>query len=150
MTFLEKDLEDIVFSTKNDFLMSRGLYISGKKARQLKIGNYGISDIVTVSRNHLYDRLSITVFELKKDTIGVSTFMQAIRYAKGIDSWLRKNKQIEFDLSITLIGRTIDMNSDLIYLADVFENVELYTYEYEFDGIRFKQYKRYSLINEGF
>lgn len=150
MTFLEKDLEDIIYNTKNSHLQMRGLWIEGKKVRQLKIGNYGIADVVTVVRNYEVNRLTITIYELKKDTIGVNTFMQAIRYAKGIDSWIRKNKKFEYDIRFGLVGKVIDFNTDFIYLADIYENIELYTYEYEFDGIHFKHHRRYSLTNEGF
>lgn len=150
MTFLEKDLEEIIYNTKNELLQIRGLWIEGKKFRQLKIGNYGISDVITVNRNYEINRLSITIYELKKDAIGVSTFMQAVRYAKGIHSWLRKHKSFEYDLRFALVGKYIDFNTDLVYLPDIYENIELYTYEYEFDGIHFKPHRMYTLTNEGF
>lgn len=45
--FLEKTLEDIIFETSNDDLKERGLWICGNKKRQVKIGNYGIADLIT-------------------------------------------------------------------------------------------------------
>lgn len=87
MDFLEKDLEDIIYdSLINDYdcLIERGFHNSFEYSyeeqnlrgfRQLKIGNYGIADIVTVSK--LYDMqngkllpyLNIDIYELKKDEI---------------------------------------------------------------------------------
>lgn len=45
--FFEKTLEDIIFNTDNELLCEHGLLISGKKLRQVKIGNYGIADLIT-------------------------------------------------------------------------------------------------------
>ena len=47
MSFLEKDLEDIIFETDNDLLFEHGLFIDGQKKRQVRIGNYGIADLIT-------------------------------------------------------------------------------------------------------
>ena len=50
MKFLEKDLEEIIWDAyKNDKLSlinNRGLFINGLIKRQLRIGNYGIADLV--------------------------------------------------------------------------------------------------------
>ena len=50
MKFLEKDLEQIIFESGRDSLRERGLSISGKLLRQLRIGNYGIADLVEFVR----------------------------------------------------------------------------------------------------
>ena len=50
MKFLEKDLEDIIFEAPREELAKRGLHIEGKMYRQLRIGNYGIADLVTIQR----------------------------------------------------------------------------------------------------
>ena len=115
MEFLEKDLEEIIFEADRNDLIERGLNIRGKLFRQLKIGNYGIADLVEVSRfrkdgwhegSQIEPRLFITVYELKKDKIGISAFLQALGYLKGIRQYLRVRKpNIEFILHIVLIGR---------------------------------------------
>ena len=73
MDFIEKNLEDIIFETKNDLINKRGLDIRGKKFRD-----------------------------------------------------------VDFDYNGGLVG------------------VDLFTYDYKFDGIWFKQQKDYSLIKDGF
>lgn len=177
MTFLEKDLEEIIYESFNKDsgkeLKARGLPIYGKIKRQLKIGNYGIADLVTFEKDYDYiqeplyqvddvnnktagvfhtyvePKPIITIYELKKDKIGISAFLQAIRYAKGIKRYLNKYDTY-FEIRIVLIGKEIDISGSFPYLVDIFENIEFYTYKYEVDGLKFYNINGCYLIEEGF
>ena len=157
MNFLEKDLEQIIFETDNGKLCERELLITGKKYRQLRIGNYGIADIVTFKRGYLFGeggivpRLSITVFELKQKEISANTYMQAVRYCKGISRYIieYRDKPINLDFNIVLIGDKICVG-DFCYATDFINNLEVYTYSYNIDGIMFKNENEYKLLIEGF
>jgi hypothetical protein len=173
MDFLEKNLEDIIFETDNELLEERGLYLFGKKRRQVNLGNYGIADIVIFDKNSdhvnnnigFYPIISFTVLELKQDKIDAQVFFQALRYCKGIQEYIKKrglfnNAQILFE--IVLIGKQIDTNSSFIFLTDFigagsnmfsthdYFSLDVYTYSYQFDGIKFKRIQDYSLTNSGF
>lgn len=167
MKFLEKDLEQIIYDTDNSLLCSRGLYISGKKLRQTRIGNYGISDLITVRKEYEYEPflddeekkitykaspyLVITIYELKKDEINLNTYHQSLKYVKGIQSYLSKrgfNQDVQF--IITLVGKSICIKSSFPYLADIKSGVNIYSYDYYFDGIKFKKEGGYVLTDEGF
>lgn len=173
MKFLEKDLEQIIFETNNEALQERGLWLRGKKIRQLKVGNYGIADIVTIDRpfrlsgGHNHIKGLIQVVELKKDKVGVSAFMQALGYAKGISSYLEKRGLLDlFTIEIVLVGKHIDKNSSFIYLADLMQKneeqyiyagegnnnicISCYDYDMNIDGLTFKEHSGYKLIDEGF
>jgi hypothetical protein len=165
MNFLEKDLEEIIFNTDNEILYSKGLRIFGKKYRQLKIGNYGIADIVTFGRETFYlgedeiKCINVNVFELKKDKAGISAFLQALKYCKGIKRYFKhRDKNIPLKFNITLVSKFIDTKSDYIYLEDFltdnyyFDGLSLnnYSFTYDFDGIKFKKEFDYQLVNEGF
>ena len=172
MEFLEKDLEDIIFHATHEQLRNRNLYIRGKKYRQLKIGNYGIADLVFIQRPffHPYEKHLtkgvITIFELKKDKIGLHTFDQLIRYANGVKFYLQKRGLIgHYDISLIAIGKTVDLSSSFCYLPnllnqDISENkigytepiikFEAFTYLYDFDGIKFNEIYDYQLKNNGF
>lgn len=164
MRFLEQDLEEIIFKTDNIKLNERGLDISGTKIRQLRIGNYGTADIITYEKikTPFDNYLDITIWELKKDIINTETLLQAIRYCKGVKRYLETYRCFHnFNLKIKLVGKTIDKNSDFIYLTDFFntddlnsdkgiKEVSFYTYEYDFDGISFNQESEYKLTDEGF
>lgn len=169
MEFLEKDLENIIWESDNEKLLNRGLYgVYGCKLyRQLKIGNYGVADLISASRSNIYEHeephLIITVFELKKDKVGISAFLQAIRYCKGIKQYLEKREFYNFKLNISLIGKDIDMSGDFIYITDLIKNtgstienfgvideINFYIYKYELDGLYFDREYEYSLIDEGF
>jgi hypothetical protein len=175
MDFLEKDLEEIIYLSDKNLLSDRGLYLHGKLKRQVRIGNYGVADLINVEKPlyskgfgfHSKDHFKglIEVVELKKDKIGVSTFFQALNYIKGIQQYLgKRNKDYLFNYQITLIGKEVDLNSSFCYLSDVFCEdmdmisvndsskiaVNLYTYKYGLDGLNFESISGYSLNNEGF
>lgn len=163
MKFLERDLEDIIFEMGREKLQEKGIWSCGKMYRQLRIGEYGISDLVLIERPR-YDAFfgnmlkgTITVMELKKDKLNVDSFMQAVRYVKGIKDYLycRYGDQAEYDFNyrIVLIGRSICVNSAIMFLPDIFNfdvgeknslsesgvSVDIYTYNYTSEGIFFKE-----------
>jgi hypothetical protein len=150
MTFLEKDLEQIIFETDHDDLYDSGLPVYGKVKRQLRIGNYGVADLVTFSREG-QDVLRITIYELKQNEVGVSTFGQAIRYAKGISQYIlnHRKKNLSLHFEFILVGKSFQ-KGDFIYMTDFIPNLRVFTYEYEFDGIYFNECYNYSLIHSGF
>src|SRR5690606_38569854 len=126
MDFLEKDLEEIIYLSDRDELSNRGLKDYGRFFRQFRIGNYGVADIISVSRPY-YNKLMnenakglITVYELKKDKISVSAFFQAVGYLKGIRTYLEKRgKEHLFNYCICLIGKNIDLNSTITFLPSL-------------------------------
>lgn len=162
MKFLEKDLEQILWDNLHsiegiNLLEEKGLdCLSGEstlyslKSRQLRIGNYGIADIVTLQRCE--GKIYVTVFELKKDEIESNALVQASRYAKGIKRYLNKNyKGWYVEVDLVLIGRKLK-TSDWVYLFDGFiTGVNVYTYDYSINGIEFTRNSwGYELIEEGF
>ena len=171
MTFYEKDLEQIIYESDKDALLERGLSVQGKLKRQLRIGNYGIADLVEIVRpiyvspTGIIQKGTITIYELKKDNISVSTFMQAVGYAKGISRYLElRDKSHFFNIEIVLIGKNIDVSGEFVFLTDLFEYkecclysgsemnlfVNFYTYDYNIDGMSFNKIEGYRKINEGF
>ena len=160
MEFLEKDLEDIIWDAPSDELLKRGLYIKGKIRRQVKVGSYGIADIVSIEKQSeihpicgiIDQTVVITVFELKKQVCDVSALMQAARYATGIEQYLNKRKlfgDVSVVFRIVLIGKSI-CKSDFCYLPSFMDNLHVYTYKYTFSGIEFKSEYGYVLTNPGF
>ena len=170
MKFLEKNLEQIIFESDKDNLQDKGLYIGGKLFRQLKIGNYGISDLVEYSRPYYNEVLNkmykgkITVYELKQEKIGVSTFLQALGYLKGIRKFLENRGTDDYyDYEIVLIGSELELNNNFCYLTDFMYVVgdsefyddpslglSIFTYDYKIDGIEFKRSLGYYLKNNTF
>lgn len=161
MKFLEKDLEQIIWESDNQKLQERGLEINGKKFRQLRIGNYGIADLVTFTKpNYLpqceyhegyFEDGIITIYELKKDNISVSSFLQLLGYAKGIKTYLEKKKlSHRYNIEMILIGKEIDLNSTFCYLPNFLPNLTIYSYHYDLNGISFKDEGYYNLTETGF
>ena len=172
MEFLEKDLEQLIWEADKEKLNERGLYIPGKLKRQLRIGNYGVADLVSFEREIYYESgidtifkypfLRITVYELKKEKIGISAFLQAINYCKGIKTYIEKNKpNMSYSLNVVLVGKSIDNSGSFIYLEDLINqdsykptnalnSVNFYTYKYSLEGLKFKSESAYNLTNKGF
>lgn len=157
MDFLEKDLERIIFETDNKVLNEKGLRISGKKLRQVRLGNYGVADLITIARNfkiyedYSYHIVVVTVYELKLAKVGVSAFLQAVGYAKAISSFCEKKYPgIPVTVIISLCGRSVDNSGSFCYIPSVVNGVSFTTYDYGVDGIIFSSANSFALINEGF
>ena len=169
--FFEKNLEEIIFTTDREKLSERGLVINGKLLRQQRIGNYGIADLIEIERPVIHSYLgrikgTITVYELKREKASVSAFFQAINYIRGIQRYIEKyhfGYASYFNYKIVLIGESVDPSSSLVFLPEILCDYvedeiddqnrfyfELYTYNYNVDGIQFKHCNYYKLNNEGF
>ena len=158
MNFLEKDLEDIIWESDNQKLSERGLPINGKLIRQLNISGYGVADLVEwqiIKKPYVGRVLEVTIYELKKDKIGIFALMQSISYARGIQRYLWcKLDNLEFIINIVLIGSSIDKSGSFCYFPDLIcndnsygslGNISYYTYDYKIDGIYFdSKYGYYS------
>ena len=140
---------------------------SRSKKRQLRIGNYGIADIVTFDKDYNYSHynesyypfLNITIFELKKDKVGIGAFLQAIKYCKGIKTYFEiKKPNIKIKLHIVLASKEVDKSGDFIYLTDLINSedfgyinsIQLYSFKFDINGIKFNLEKGYNLIEKGF
>jgi len=159
MNFLEKDLEDIIYNTDNAKLRERGLPIYGIKLRQVRLGSYGVADLVTIQLrannekhpdaemiDYFGHKLIITVYELKLGLIGYSALGQCVKYSKAIEEIVNGlNYQIydiyDYELNHVLIGSKIDTNSDFCYLININDIAKAYIYDYGFDGISFNRSK---------
>lgn len=164
MKFLEKELEQIIWESDKTQLENRGLSLYGTLYRQKPIGNYGIADIIQVEKAYSKKKpyLIIDVLELKQEKIGISAFLQAVRYAKGIQSYLEGRNVKNYILNIKLIGKELDMSGSICFLPDLIDvnnkilnfgklnSVKFITYEYSLNGLMFKEEKGYKLIKEGF
>lgn len=163
MEISEKELESFIFYKDNKILQDNGLYMNGRKRKQLKVGNYGVLDVLSYYVNYeyhivdgkvkqIYPYLCIHIYELKKDEISTKTLLQCLRYCKGVKSYVSKRKPwLKFKVSLNLIGKSINTNNEFVYISDIFDDVCLYIYSVENNGdISFTHEYDYKLTNEGF
>jgi hypothetical protein len=158
MEFLEKNLEEIIFETSTNDLALRNLRLYGKRYRQLRIGAYGIADLVTLERlldtDDNNQKIIITVYELKKDKINISSLAQASRYVKGIQRYFDAKNIFQFteiEYKIVLIGKTIETSGDFVFLTDFLnDKIDCYTYDYKFNGINFIHKNNWFITEEKF
>jgi hypothetical protein len=169
MKFLENDLEEIIYTSGRDVLEERGLPIYGKLKRQLKIGNYGIADLVEYSRpfhyetpqGRAYHQGRIRIYELKKEQIGISAFLQSLNYLKGVSDYLNfRGLRQNYIIDVVLIGKNIDKTGSFCFIPELLSihssteelgDICFFTYKYEIDGLRFTDESGgYYLNNRGF
>jgi hypothetical protein len=166
MDFLERDLEDIIYNASFSDLAKAGLSVIGKRFRQLKIGNYGISDLVTASimaDDYGEKYYKITIYELKLNNIDLNAYLQLVKYATGILSYMRERTELNVVIDFVLIGKKISQDSPILYFNQLIHNhlpnegysglgdLNLYTYTYNIDGLKFiLTIGYYTLVNEGF
>lgn len=141
MNFLERDLENIIYQTSNILLNKRGLDIYGFKKRQVNIGAYGIADLVTYHSDINIDLfLNVKVWELKRSVIDMDSLNQGLKYVAGVKRYLKKHCSFDCKVSLVLVGKNFG-NDSLCFLPYLTKDVELYTYDYNFDGIKFEKHK---------
>lgn len=160
MNILEHEIEDLVWnaidSFEHDLLQKRGLPVSMdfNYVRQYDLGKYGRADIIGfkanpsfVAKGKKHRVIDVQIIELKRDKVNFETLLQAVRYAKGIQhkSYLTKLRY-QYNFSYILIGKCLDLNTDLCYMPDVLPDVQIYTYALSItEGLKFKQEKNFSL-----
>lgn len=152
MQFLEKDLEDIIFTYHKE-MFKRGLTVCRHDLvyRQVPLGSYGICDLIGID---IYGgcksrAIDIFIYELKKDKIDYSTLGQAMRYRAALEQILKKInlKNTHLSIHLALIGKTIETNGDFSFLLGRMKGIFAYTYKYKFDGIHFSDEYGYVQTN---
>lgn len=152
MEFTEKDLEDLIYNNY-PFLEDVGIDVRHTRLwRQVNLGVYGIADLIGIHLNG--NQITITIYELKKGLVDITTLFQAIRYVKGVNRILdihyRHYRRIfNIKIQIILIGSSVDLDSEFVYLPDVFQSLRVYTYEFGFRGLEFYLEDNYNHSNDG-
>jgi hypothetical protein len=154
---LEKDLEDMIYCADPEDLRKAGLPAWKNLTQQVRIGNYGIADLINFEIIDVLKDVIIvktTIIELKQGKVGEEAFFQALRYSKGIQELyckkISKEKKVYFrDFEIVLIGNRVDTRSNLIYLSDICSNVSFYSTQITLNGIEFKSELAYKLTEGG-
>ena len=155
MDFLEKNLEDIIYENANteeglSFLGERGLMLYGHTYRQVSLGEYGIADLLNVFTDGKKGSriLVFNVIELKKEILTEKALSQVCRYLTAINKIIHKIKEQDTKNTwyavlskATLIGK--GASDSLLQMLPVFEDIDVYTYKYELDGLGF-YYKNYN------
>lgn len=156
MNVLEKEIEDLIYDSlkqgKSKILVDRGLrpicWFDTFK-RQLDLGDYGRLDLVGFRYEHIDvdgDKkvLNIGVFEIKKGEVNNDTYIQAIRYCKGLQHYIGdKYPCLTLTFKIILIGTSVS-KSDFVYLTDFTPNLSIYTTRIDLEkGVTFKLEQAY-------
>lgn len=143
MDFLEKDLEDIIYTLSQTAegrqkLLARGLSITGKVYRQVSLAEYGRLDLVAITMVPV-DTLNITVYELKQGKVGTNALYQVCRYLTALRKIASESTNKYVTCNAILIGREIDKNGDFTLLYNFLNFAKVITYKYAFNGVWFTE-----------
>ncbi len=142
---LEKDVEmihDLVTGT-----------IWHKEFQQLKIGNYGITDLVRIDYDQKIEHIKIQITELKKGSLNKDALFQICRYKKGFERLIEQmdSDTYSFEFHGVLVGSSLEISTDFIYAAEQIDWLDLYTFDLSMeDGVTFKHEQGYKLRDECF
>jgi len=127
----EKQLEDYLYGRMSggDCVITGGAV--DQVYRQFDLGVYGFIDLVGFYRNEDDKTITMTIYELKKDTLKCAHYAQISRYKTGFDKLI---EIIAFDFGYSLdfeyilIGSDIDHQNDAGYLGDTLDWLNIYTF----------------------
>jgi hypothetical protein len=159
MEFLEKDLEDLIHEASQtdkgrSILFNRGLPVNRKLKRQFKIGKYGVIDLICSSYEPIPDKVSISIYELKKDRLKPKHLIQLCRYITGIKRFTQVSPPFfgsNVEVNGYLIGKDIYQESDFCFLCNQLdESIKLFDYEFDLqDGLIFNEIsKEWKMTND--
>lgn len=143
MEISEKELEDMICLKNAETLLDRGLgtFQHDHLLRQFNLGCYGIADLIGISATT--DRgpleLFVTIYELKKDEIGMSALGQICRYKRAMEEYFYEELECEIEVSMVLIGSKIESSSNFVYTASEIELLTVYTYDISLTGVQFNE-----------
>lgn len=149
MRFLEKDLETIIYENY-DACWEYGLDISQiehypghcGRYRQLRLGPYGVADLVNINIEHREREVVIQVIECKREVINLDTYKQAKRYVTALMNLLREKMGLaeedwQISVETVLIGRRVEQNDGFIFVYNDDPRCKAFTYDYSVDGLAF-------------
>lgn len=133
--FLEKTLEDIIFDAQDRIVERNFPFVLQRTVRQWKLPSQKRIDLFsfTLSDNAIQCR----IFELKREELGLASLVQIISYYNELVTLLFPHFT-NVSIECFLVGRTIA--PELMLLKDNLVNIDLYSYRYDFDGIKFNHY----------
>jgi hypothetical protein len=119
MKFLEKDLEQIIWDADKEILSERGLNLDGKLKRQLKIGNYGIADLIHFKRPvSYYDKQENKRFNVENGLIEIIELKNENDFLEWeAEYFLSKLKNIQTD-DIRIAWDAVCNNTPIIWIKD--------------------------------
>lgn len=148
MKFLERDLEDILYNytaacNQSGFITPPYDFVgAGKMFRQVNLGGYGVADLVEVvivrddaGRRHLF----INIIECKQNQIDIFAYMQVKRYKAAFLELLADINLSNTSVHVhtVLVGKSIEEDSDFVFLLNDDRFCTVFRYAYSHDGIKF-------------
>lgn len=142
MEILERTLEDIIFQNSQnkkgrEYLAQKGLLVPGKLYRQVELDGYGRLDLLSILL--LNGDLHITIYELKREKVGMQTFIQSCRYMEALKNIVTFNTNKKAQFKIVLIGNGIKEDDGFAMLYNYLDFVTVVLYDYDMSGINFHE-----------
>ena len=152
MIFFDKSIKGLIQETETDVLNNKGLGIPlGKRFLDLRIGNYGIADMIVATR--IQGGLGIVILLFKDYEIGIKDFINALEIRRGIERFYQKRGcklNYTIKIKIKLVGGDLEKSGGFRYLPNLFPGIENIVYSLGVEGLSFKSLENCILTDEGF
>jgi len=131
--FFEKTLEDIIIRNKEE-CVKRGFPNFYKLTfRQFSLPSGAIIDLISFEENNKV--FNCKIFELKRETVNLSSVLQAVRYSKELLVCLNSFFQ-KVNIELIVVGSQMD---ECLYELGMWGvGVKVVIYDYKVDGIKFE------------
>jgi len=140
-------MSELIYKADKELLAEKGLNFPNKMLKNVNLGKYGKCDLVHFSRDKQF--FEIDIISCNRDKISMSSFIDLVTCAKGIDKYLIENHDACIHYNFHIIAKEIDSKSNLIFLTDVLdERVNFYQYKANINGIYFEKLQGYEIPNE--
>ena len=144
---MENVMSELIYKADKELLAEKGLNFPNKMLKNVNLGKYGKCDLVHFSRDKNF--FEIDIISCNRDKISMSSFIDLVTCAKGIDKYLIENHDACIHYNFHIIAKEIDSKSNLVFLADVLdERVNFYQYKANISGIYFEKLQSFELPNE--
>lgn len=144
---MENVMSELIYKADKELLAEKGLEFPFKMFKKVDLGKYGKCDLVHFTRHSGYV-VHIDLISCNRDKISMSSFIDLVTCAKGIEKYLRNNHNLVLTFHYHIIAKEIDSKSNICFLPDVTENINFYLYKANINGIYFESLHGCELINE--
>jgi len=146
---MENVMSELIYNADKELLAEKGLEFPNKMFKNVNLGKYGKCDLVHFSKHENNTVFHVDVISCNRDKISMSSFIDLVTCAKGIEKYLLDTHGAITFFYFHLIAKEIDTKSNIVFLTDVLrDNVNFYQPIFDINGIKFKKFCDFNLLDE--
>jgi hypothetical protein len=146
---MENVMSELIYKADKELLAEKGLDFPNKMLKNINLGKYGKCDLLHFSKHENNTVFHVDVISCNRDKISMSSFIDLVTCAKGIEKYIVENYGAITVFYFHLIAKEIDSKSNIVFLTDVLsDNVNFYQYHVNINGLYFEKMQGFELPSE--